>query len=282
MIRLAAGMLAVLAMAVSLLSAPVAAADPTADDLTTLASQYLRRFVERFSHVVAEERYVQDWRTDGGLQLLHRESRGDFLLARSSDAVAWQAFRDVFEVDGAPVRDRQDRLTALFVTPTGDAMAQATAIARESDRYNISNVRRSVNNPLFALAFLQPSIQRRFAFTVSGQDKAFGGGVWLLDYRESVRPTLIRGTGDGDLPAHGRFWIDAATGAIRQTELQLEDSLQTAHITARFQRDDRFTIEVPVAMDEQYTVKGNGGKVSARATYGRFRQFEVDTDEQAR
>jgi hypothetical protein len=32
-------------------------------------------------------------------------------------------------------------------------------------------------------------------------------------------------------------------------------------------------------MEELYSVKGNAGKVSAKALYGRFRRFEVSTQE---
>ena len=275
--------LAACLLAVAFLAPPLAgAADPSSQALVALAARYVTAFIDQFSNVVAEEHYVQEWKTSTGITLLKRESTSDFLLTRVSESNLWQAFRDVFEVNGTPIRDRQDRLTKLFMQPRAQAVDQAATIAAESARYNISNVQRTVNQPLFVLTFLQPEHQTHFAYSVDRADRTHGEEVWVVEFKEKARPTLIRGTGDKDLPAEGRFWIDSTNGRIVRTELQLEDRLQSARITTDFQGDDRFGIEVPVLMEEQYTVKGNAGKVTARATYTRFREFEVRTDERLR
>ena len=102
--------------------------------------------------------------------------------------------------------------------------------------------------------------------------------MWIVEYKETARPTLIRGTKDRDLPARGRVWIDATTGGILRTELDLEDNLQSAHIVALFRSDDHLRINVPEEMEEQYSVKGLAGKVSGLATYGGFREFAITTE----
>ena len=267
-------------LAAAVLSTPVLAGEnPSSKTLLALASRYVRTFVDRFSNVVAEEHYVQDWKTNTGIALMRRESTADFHLARIGDSSEWQAYRDVFEVNGTPVRDRNDRLAKLLFQPLPEALDQAAAISAESARYNIGNLQRTVNQPLFALAFLQPANQGRFSYSVDKLDRSAGENVWIVDYKENARPTLVRGTANKDLPARGRFWIDGVSGRIVKTELLLEDNLQTTEITAAFRNDDRFQIDVPVEMDEQYKVKGNAGKIAAKATYGRFRQFEVNTQE---
>ena len=276
--RLAAFLLAVVLVTARL----SAAADPTSQALLTLASRYLATFIDQFSNVVAEEHYLQEWKTNTGITLLKRDSRADFLLTRVSDSNVWQAFRDVFEVNGAPVRDREDRFTKLFMQPRALAVDQAATIAAESARYNISNVQRTVNQPLFVLTFLLPEHQSHFSYAVDRADRSVGEHVWILGYKEKGRPTLVRGTADKDIPSEGRFWIDSLTGQVIRTELQLEDRLQSARITADFQPDERFAIRVPVLMDEQYSVKGNAGKLTAKATYTRFREFAVRTEEQLR
>src|SRR5262245_49217363 len=73
-----------------------AAADPTRQALLARAAEYVSLFVDRFSNAVAEERYVQDWKTNAGMTLLHRELVSDFLLTRVSSASPWLAYRDVF------------------------------------------------------------------------------------------------------------------------------------------------------------------------------------------
>src|SRR4029079_5727949 len=93
----ASGGLATLAVAAVVLStnSSLAAADPkpTKDSLLQGASRYVPTFVEHFRNVVAEERYVQDWKTNAGVLLVHRELKGDFLLTPPSAAAPWLGFR---------------------------------------------------------------------------------------------------------------------------------------------------------------------------------------------
>ena len=86
----------------------------------------------------------------------HRELKSDLLLVRPVGADRWVQFRDVFEVDGRPVRDRNERLMKLFVTPSSATANQAEQIANESSRYNIGNLQRTVNLPVLALSILEP------------------------------------------------------------------------------------------------------------------------------
>ena len=100
--------LALAAAAAVVTTTDLVAADakPTKEALLNSASRYVATFVERFTNVVAEERYMQDWKTNAGVLLVHRELKGDFLLTRPAPTAPWLAFRDVFEVDGEKVRDR--------------------------------------------------------------------------------------------------------------------------------------------------------------------------------
>ena len=107
------------------------------------AAWYLDFFIDQFENVVAEESYVQDASTllpsyspvggRGGIALpgpsagelsraRHRDLRSDFLLVKSPDTLALVPFRDVIEVDGIPVGDRQQRLAKLFLELARAAM----------------------------------------------------------------------------------------------------------------------------------------------------------------
>jgi hypothetical protein len=272
----------------------VSAQRPSADALASLASKYVATFFDRFANVVAEERYQQDvgavlssnlliGRRGGGSPTLppqstHRTLKSDFLLVTLPDSHDLMPFRDTFEVDGADVRDRQDRLAKLFLKPSADAVAQAKAIAAESARYNIGNVQRTVNDPVLALSFLQAINRGRLALTVDKLDPAMGRDVWVVEYREEGRPTFVRGPQDRDMPAHGRYWIASTTGQVLRSELVLQDPTIIARITTSFRTDDRFNVDVPSEMREEYTVGGT--LVTGNATYGRFRRFAVATDEE--
>ena len=109
-------------------------------------------------------------------------------------------------------------------------------------------------------------------------DPKVGPGVWIIDYQEVASPSLIRGRSDLDLFAHGRIWIEAETGRIRKTEVLLDQPTLRARITTSFRFDERFGIAVPFEMQEEYKFD-SGIRVTAIATYDRFRQFGVSTDE---
>lgn len=257
------------------------------------AVRYLDDFVRELSNVVSEEKYVQDATTvlpsfngpttRGGLsttaplpQSRHRQLKSDFLLVALPEG--WLPFRDVFEVDGVPVRDREARLAKLFLQPSPDTIAQAEEIRDESARYNIGNVLRTMNNPVLALPVVEPDNHPRFRFSLGKQDTGVGVDVWIVEYKEMSGPTIVRGLQGQSLFAHGRLWIEATKGRILKTELIIDQPAVRAQVTASFGFNDQFGIAVPVEMNELYTL-ANGSRVSGTATYTRFRRFDVTADE---
>src|SRR6516162_303474 len=215
--------LTALALALSLSTALLRAAPqpPARPDLETVldrAGWYLDYFVDEFENVVAEENYIQDSSqllptiSPGGggrgaiapppsaaemLRARHRDLRSDFLLVKSPETEALVPFRDVIQVDGIMVRDREERLAKLFLTASSDTMLQAEHI------------------------------------------------------REEGSPAMIRGEAGRDLPAHGRLWVDIATGRVLKTELQVEQPAIRAVITTTFQAEEKSGIAVPLEMREQ-------------------------------
>jgi hypothetical protein len=262
------------------------AAPVTLADLLARAGAYVTDFDARFSNVVAEEHYEQ--RTSGNVRAPHgglapasRVLVSDFLLVKLPSQDVWLPFRDVFEVDGHPVRDRQDRLTKLFLQPAATAVRQAEQIVSESARYNIG-VTRNINIPVLALTVLEPSFQPRFEFSHLKEDRKVGVGVWSIEYIERTRPTLIRGAGGIDLITQGRLWIDASTGRIVKTELVNNDRGMRASITTAYRFDPAFNLNVPASMYEEYFLPSTGAPITGTATYSNFRRFTVVTDERIR
>jgi hypothetical protein len=278
--------LAVVAVVTALSTLSVTAQRNRTDELLAREAAYLREFVTRFAGVVAEERYVQDsrivprTRTRGAVvrsQLFtrHVELMSDFLLVKLKESGEWHVFRDVFEVNGEAVRDRDERLTRLFLNPGTSVIEEANAIALEGARYNLGGAERTINNPPLVLAFLQASYQRRFRFSVNTGDKDAGPGIWVLEYREQTRPTLIRDGANGDLVAKGRIWIEAASGRVVKTELAVNE-LDT--IVTSFRFDERFQIAIPHEMREEYWTDTES--IVGVASYSRFRRFDVTTEEE--
>ena len=284
------------------LAAPQPPANGDLDGVLNRAGWYLDYFVDEFENVVAEENYIQDSSqmlptispSGGGrgaiaplpsaaemLRARHRDLRSDFLLVKSPDTQALVPFRDVIQVDGIMVRDREARLAKLFLTDSPGAMDRAERIREEGARYNLGNMRSTLGNPVLGLGVLQQSYQARFRFSSAKEDRGFGPAVAVVDYKEVGSPAMIQGEAGRDLPAHGRLWIDRATGRVLKTELQVEQPAVRATITTTFQAEENSGIAVPLEMREQYTFP-NGNRVNTVATYGRFRRFDVSASEDIR
>src|SRR5262245_36427225 len=220
-----AAALSPLAAAVAQTPTPRAAEVITLDTLVERAGVYVLTFERRFSNVVTEERYVQESiarqggsgdlaiKTPtgggfGGTGLLpparqRRELVSDFLLVKLPAEEHWLPFRDVFEVDHQRLRDREDRLSRLFLKPASTALEQARRIMDECARYNIGTLQRTMNLPVFALEDLRPSNQRRFGFSKGKLDTAVGPAAYVVEFREQLPPTLIRGEFGRELFSRG-------------------------------------------------------------------------------
>ncbi len=121
--------------------------------------------------VIADERYEQEYRARDGssVRVERRSLLSEIVFVRTPEeeqraGYPWVQFRDVVEVDGAPLPDHRGRLERLFSEASGSAYAQASAMIGESARYNLGPHVRTVNVPCFALFFLHPRNQSRFKF----------------------------------------------------------------------------------------------------------------------
>jgi hypothetical protein len=284
-----------------LLIAPARAQQPAAlRDVLDGAAGYLAKYATELAGVVLEESYVQDVRFQpvnrpGALRPPvigpdHRALKSDLLLIRPQGADSWRQFRDVFDVDGRPVRDRNDRLAKLFLTPTGSAQDQADQIASESARYNIGDIQRNINLPLLTLLVIDRGNQPRFKFSLDRpssdqrnlpRSAAFAppAGAQVLRYDETQPHTMVRGAGDRDLPIHGRMWIEPGTWRVRMTELMLADRSVDARIHVSYRQDEALGLLVPAEMHEIYDRSSIGMRIEGTATYSNVRRFQVQTDE---
>jgi len=252
-------------------------------------------FKNVFSQVVTEETYSQSLSSEYIQAKMKRELRSDLLLFWPPTLESWVEFRDVYEVDGKAVRDRQDRLEKLFLQPCEMALAQARQITDESARYNIGDIRRDFNIPTFAFHVLNPTVRQRFKIKKVTEEVVQGIGTWMVRLDEKERPTLIRNRDDDrDIPSVVTLWIDPESGSILKTQITVCDvhADRQARITVLFRLDSRLGIWTPAEMYEIYDHPQQ--KISARfyrkpdssftvlgrATYSNFRQLEVETEVQ--
>jgi VWFA-related protein len=246
------------------------------DGVLARVSQYVAAYGPILSSIVSEESYVQESIQNGSRA--RRTLVSDFLTVRMDGIEGWLPFRDVFEVDGKRVRDRQDRLARLFIDqPSAERVNQrALEVFAESARYNIGDVRRTLNVPTLPLQFLEAGSVQRFAFKKLFEDELDGTRVWALEYTEVASPTFVRTSEGEDRPTWGRIWVDPLTGTVHRTVLKAA----VATITVDYGPwADLPGVWLPLQMTEFYA---GAQVISGRARYSKFRRFQVTTDQEIR
>ena len=262
-----------------------AAPQPKLDRVISRLGVYLAEYEHRFSLAVAEERYQQsldvasDASTDNSprdtpvLPAGHQDRwlRSDYALTRASDKQAWVGYRDTFEVDGRPVRDRDDRLQR---TLTDGVAARAARIAEESTRFNLGStlLERNINVPTLALEMLHPRNQSRFSFNKAGEERIAATSTWRVDFKERDRPTFIRNTSGLDRPSRGSIWIDPSTGVVWRP-LRVWDSPPSGTITVAYGHVSNIDVLVPITMTEHY--RAGTATITGDAVYTNYRQFQT-------
>jgi hypothetical protein len=289
------GPMARIACAIVLAAAVFGAEDPTLDVVLARAAEYVSQYQQQLRGLVAEETYRQNLTrmvaarpsdARGRQSREGRELKSDLLLVKLGDENFWMQFRDVFEVDKKPVRDRDQRLSKLFIEAKADARTQAESIQQESARYNLGPLMRTVNVPIMALLFFERSVQPRLKFEQgkAGNVKRFDGlaepsAIWMIEYKETGKGTMVRGTNDRDIPSHGRIWLDSSNGRVLRTEMISEDTALRAEINVSYKAEAGLDLLVPGEMREIYTIRRNETRIDGLATYGHFRRFTVATSE---
>jgi hypothetical protein len=267
------------------LGAPARAQRLDVEALLDKAGDYVATYENTFVGVVAEETYRQHVRTPSGRvdprgfstdsRTQRRDLRSDVLLVRAPAGDRWMQFRDVFEVDGKPVRDREERLTKLFLQPSADSRRQEEDIAAASARYNIGAVSRTVNLPVLALEVLEPQNRPWFLFHAAKRTRT----TVDLEYQEVERGrTMIHTNGDQPMLAHGHFTIELDSGRVLASTLATETRTLRAQIDVTYGSDPAVDMLVPRDMRERYAL-GDGSTIDGRAAYAKFRRYQVKVDE---
>ena len=292
--------------------APPAA--PTLGAVIERMGEYVAAYGEKSALIVAREVYSQQVTSDTRSSKT-RKLTADFAIVKAGGNAGWIGFRDVIEVDGQRIVDRQDRLLTLLSDPQADTDA-ATRICDESARFNVGPVSRNFNVPTTVLFFFHPARLPRFQFTKKGTTTIDGVATWEIEFKEVGRPTLIMTRRGEDVPAEGAVWVVPSEGTIVRTQVRLKgfanaQAMRTlagktelvrvdsrADIEVDYRRDAGTGLWLPSRMSERYEgpmgwtreaapigTTGNvtfanavtpvAGSATTVATYSDFRQFQT-------
>ena len=294
------GLLATVAAREHSATAPVKAVSAELAAILGSAARYLLAYGHAFSNVLAEEECRQAIRDDDPAKRVGRDTRAGVFFVTLPGPLPWATFRDVWEVDGNKIRDREERLGRLFQDSPGSAASRAKAILEASARYNLGPPR-TVNIPTLALLFLHPDNQQRFDFELKRKQSFQGTDAVEVAFRERLRPALVAGDTAQGAPARGSIWIDPERGAVLKTDVTYDidpldsDHRSQARIVTEYRPEPRLGILVPDRMKETYQwpviepprfhdfkkpqQESRVVTVEADTRYSAYRRFQVTTEE---
>jgi VWFA-related protein len=277
-------------------AAPEATLPSSPDELSAVllrVGEYVEDFQRRFRDLVTEEVYTQHVKSallgSGTFRPgRKRTTRAELVFVRLAGEIPWASYRDVFEVDGRKVRERDDALVRLMSEPQTDAAELSRTLLTASAAYNIGPVSRTVNLPTLALVFLLPRNQPRFGFRLGERRTIASTETVELLFGETSRPTFVNGPNASELPAAGRFWVSPARGTVVRSEVSFDFG---PGVEARVRTDYRPAPElamwVPAEMREHYAdtraarLRVFLSPFEGTARYVGFRRFTVETQERA-
>lgn len=249
--------------------APQQLSPATVESVLAAAGRYLDQYERDVTAVIAHEDYQQQILSERKVRVL----KSDLLILADADW-GWVEFRDVFEVDGLAVRDRDERIARLFMKPNPNALEQARRTSAESARFNLNpsstRFNRTLNVPLTALRFLRRQNQARSTFHLDRLEPA----KVTLKFKEERQPRLI-GTKD-NVAAQGSFVVDPESGRILSTDLNVPSKYAFARVRVQYDEQPSLKLWLPSSMVESYNLPGNA-RIDGRAAYSSFRTFKVET-----
>jgi hypothetical protein len=269
-----------------ILSAPAAAERTSPSAIVALARDYLRAWEQSLAAVVAEERYTQTLKRYTRLGVLETDGPGmrtlvsDVLLVRAPGEDAWLMFRDVFSVDGEPVRDRKQRFEQLFVRPDANLVASARRIADEGARYNLGSLFRNLNTPATAFVFLDEKYESSVAWRDAKQIDRDGVKLRELEFEQKRPPFAIGSLNGQTIHTSGSMVVEEQSGRIVQTELLIRIARTRTYMRLRcdFGPVPGIDTWVPMRMAEEYERQSQSHEeLKAQAVYTNHRVFQTQS-----
>ncbi len=106
----------------SIATPPAIADEPSLKEVVRRMGAYVQSYGEKASIVVATERYTQEVTAPNLKPPPPKEVRllvADFAIVKAAGLGGWVGYRDVVEVDGRRVSDREDRLIEILTSASG-------------------------------------------------------------------------------------------------------------------------------------------------------------------
>jgi hypothetical protein len=258
---------------------------PALPAVLSAAGDYLIEYSTALGVVSADEEFVQHDLTvgQGALAPPARRLNSDFVFVGLGRGLI-ATYRDLRTKDGQPLRDHQNRLLETFQkSPVTTAMKEGQQLTDAAAVEYVASNMRMLDDPMLALQFLRKENQDRSTFKLDGVKTIDGTQVAILKFTETATPRLLGAPENA--PGTGRFWVDAATGAIRQADLSIGTRNYLLRVSVTFARDPTVKLWLPSESYQQLDFSAgafgnNNGpgnfsvhqSLEGRARYSKFQQ----------
>ena len=239
------------------------------------AASYLVDYQKQFAFVLADEEYTQQVLATSVPGPRVRTTTGESFLTFASAIHSWISVRDVATVDGVPVPNHEDLRTLL---QSGGVPRMEQQIAERNARYNIGTITRNFNEPTFGLLVLERRRDDEFKFDVSRVETDGEATLVTLEFKEKGPRTLVHGFNYQPVYSTGAIVVEAGSGRVRQTRLELKYGPVFAQLTTDYAKAPALDMFVPVRFQERYE-QGRGTRhelIVCDARYSNHRRFEVN------
>ena len=269
--------LLVAAIASAVIVAQTPAADTSAKAVVAAATEYVEGYSTKMQNVLADELAVQRASRDDALhetpRTTSRTTKADMFITFLPAESVWIAARDVREVDGTVVDDPDNIRALMERTPLSRLGA---VIAKKNSQFNIGNISRTFNEPTLALLVMSRKHKNRFEFERTAVSQGATPRV-TISYKEKSRPTLISTNTGAPVYTYGDLLVDAATGRVEHTRLELKLGSVRAKIETVYGDNQKLKLWVPVSMNETYEQTARDAKetITCESTYTNYRKFET-------
>ncbi|HVF57537.1 MAG TPA: hypothetical protein VM934_15385 [Pyrinomonadaceae bacterium] len=273
------------------------------EELLKRAPERIKEYLDAFANLTAEEvKTIEIYDREGRQERLRRIV-SDFVVYQSQlDGGGMAEYRNVREVDGRSIADRDKRLLKIFerAPKAGSVTRELERIDREGSRYDVGYVFTGMT--LNQGTPLHDNLRDAFSFEAAGEETVDGRPLLIVRY-EQVKPhpqikfnlSLPSKLKPSEPTLRGRLWLDPATAQLWQEERELvvkfdAEATPRPFMLMEFQyRPGRFPVPLPrvvrittynhLSLDKNKRVAlMPGGRVTF--TYGPFTKFDVSVGEE--
>ena len=278
--RVVCAMAAVAGLSIASLTAsvPPAAQTPGVEDLLLAARTYLASYAQKVSGVTLDEALMLTENANA-LRSVPQRLASELILLNVGGQLL--GMRDVYSVDTKALRTKDARIARALAEPTAATWQMAQDHAREHAVYLRTNVVLWFSDPVMVTRCLVAEHRSRLTFRVEGAKRMNGVQVYGLGFKETDKdPEKSILQIPGTPLASGRFWVEAESGRIHQTEFWPESPTHNARVQVQYAPDEKLGVLLPRSASHAFEARERGTGISGTGGGGNSMRITFESTAQ--